>query len=280
MHNFELTHSRFDPTYCLAPGLFRSLQKGEKTQLDIVYEFSANKRFEFNGPELLGAVDLRVLQGLIALAGPSSKDLPPEPSTTTGKNLRAALALTEGALEMNALVVKLSYGALAREVGYANARDTKPIRRSIERLAQVSVCASDGQKKQGYRLIACDISSGSLHVALSPGISQAITNRGRHARIELGEVRGLKSDPARLVHHRLCGWIDQGKSQKVSLDTLCSYVRPDEASPQTQKKRRQTLRNIFPELFAVGWKMREYAKDRFEILRPSCVRGELSTSCL
>lgn len=51
----------------------------------------------------------------------------------------------------------------------------------------------------------------------------------------MAEVRVLQTDPARLMHQRLCGWIDPGKSGRVELDTLCGYVWPDEANAEAMK---------------------------------------------
>ena len=87
MHKLELTHARHDPIHCLAPGLFRSLQKGERkrAKLDVVYDFGDGRRVEFSGPEPLGADDLRVLQGLVATAGPTGQVLSSQPQTEMGR---------------------------------------------------------------------------------------------------------------------------------------------------------------------------------------------------
>ncbi|MCI4078495.1 replication protein C, partial [Klebsiella pneumoniae] len=49
----DLTHARHDPAHCLAPGLFRSLKRGERKRgkLDVVYDYGDGKRIEFSGPE-------------------------------------------------------------------------------------------------------------------------------------------------------------------------------------------------------------------------------------
>ncbi|WP_434057944.1 replication protein C, IncQ-type [Acinetobacter pseudolwoffii] len=60
------------------------------------------------------------------------------------------------------------------------------------------------------------------------------------------EVRALDSETARLLHQRLCGWIDPGKTGKASIDTLCGYVWPSEASGSTMRKRRQRVREALP----------------------------------
>jgi hypothetical protein len=269
----ELTHARHDPAHCLAPGLFRSLKKGDRKRLklDVAYDFGDGQRIEFSGPEPLGADDLRILQGLIAMAGPGGLVLSPEPKTEAGQQLRLFLEPKWEAVQQDALVVKGSYGALAREIGYANPDDTRPIRECIERLWKVSIIAQKGRKRQGYRLLseyASDDATGALHVALNPRIAQAIMGDRPHARIELAEVRQLGTDPARLMHQRLCGWIDPGKSGKAELDTLCAYVWPDDASAEAMKKRRQAIRKALAELAGVGWTVDEYAKAKFEIRRP------------
>ena len=73
----------------------------------------------------------------------------------------------------------------------------------------------------------------------------------------MAEVRALQTDPARLIHQRLCGWIDPGKAGRAELDTLCGYVWPDEANAEAMKKRRQKARKALAELAAVGWKVSE-----------------------
>ncbi|MDK4641396.1 replication protein C, IncQ-type, partial [Kingella kingae] len=71
---------------------------------------------------------------LVAMAGPSGLVLSPEPKTEGGQQLRLFLEPKWEAVEADAMVVKGSYRALAREIGYANIEDSKPIRDCIERL--------------------------------------------------------------------------------------------------------------------------------------------------
>jgi len=107
-----------------------------------------------------------------------------------------------------------------------------------------------------------------LFIALNPRIAEAVLGRRPHARIEMTEVRKLETDPARLMHQRLSGWIDPGKSGKAEINTLCDYVWPDVANDEAMKKRRQAARKALAELVAVGWVVSEYAKGKFEISRP------------
>lgn len=273
VNKHDLTHARHDPAHCLAPGLFRSLKRGERkrNKLDVVYDYGDGKSIEFSGPEPLGADDLRILQGLVAMAGPGGLVLSPEPQTKGGQQLRLFLEPKWEAVQQDAMVVKGSYRALAREIGYANPDDTKPVRDCIERLWKVSIIAQNGRKRQGFRLLseyASDEQEGKLYVALNPLIARAVMGGGQHVRISMDEVRALQTDPARLLHQRLCGWIDPGKSGRAELDTLCGYVWPDVANHEAMKKRRQTARKALAELAGVGWKLDEYVKGKWRIERP------------
>lgn len=275
MSMYDLTHARHDPAHCLAPGLFRSLQRGERrrSKLDVIYDYGDGKRVEFSGPEPLGADDMRILQGLVAMAGPNGMILSPTPQTEPGQQLRLFLEPKWDALQEDALVVKGSYRALAREIGYANPDDTTLIRDCIERLWKISIIVQNGSKRQGFRVLsgyASDSNAGHIYVALNPLIAAAVAGGGKHVRIDMAEVRALQSAPARLVHQRLCGWIDHNSAARLELDTVCSYIWPDApANPNTLKKRRQTARKALAELTnLLGWRVEEYAKGKFEIQRP------------
>ncbi|MDF4280622.1 replication protein C, IncQ-type, partial [Vibrio parahaemolyticus] len=112
----SLSHVRHDPAHCLAPGLFRALKRGERKRgkLDVTYDYGDGKRIEFSGPEPLGADDLRILQGLVAMAGPNGLVLGPEPKTEGGRQLRLFLEPKWEAVTADAMVVKGSYRALAQ----------------------------------------------------------------------------------------------------------------------------------------------------------------------
>lgn len=153
-NKYSLSHVRHDPAHCLAPGLFRALKRGERkrSKLDVTYDYGDGKRIEFKGPEPLGADDLRILQGLVAMAGPNGLVLSPEPKTEGGQQLRLFLEPKWEAVTADAMVVKGSYRALAREIGYAEdgGSQFKAIRECIERLWTVSIIAQNGRKRQGF----------------------------------------------------------------------------------------------------------------------------------
>lgn len=279
---FKLTHARHDPAHCLAPGLFRSLRKGERktSKLDVKFTHGADS-IRFWGPEPLGAEDLRVLQGLVAMAATSGESgrgimLQPEAESEAGKCLRESLHLKDDALQKEGMVAQGSYRQLAQEIGYADADGGsrfKAIRESIERLWAVSVIVERNGRRQGFRILsdyASDAATGNkLLVALNPRLAEAIIGDRRYTRIDMNEVRALKTDPARLIHQRLCGWIDPGKSGKIETDNLAAYAWPDACEAETMKKRRQAVKKALTELVGLHWKVEEYAQGKWLIARPA-----------
>lgn len=278
---YDLTHARHEPGHVLAPGLFRSLGRGDRKsqKLDVTYTHGADQ-LEFRGFEPLGADDMRVLQGLVAMAGPEGILLKDEERTSQNEiQLLLDLftppeAIVQAGKQPSAMVVKDSFRRLAREIGMTAGGDTiKRIRTCIERLVGVTVFIQSGSRRTSTRLLsgyASDDATGELYVALNPRLTAAILAERQHVRIEMTEARGLKSDPARLLHQRLSGWIDPGKTGRVSLDRLCEYVWHDPApTPGSHRKRRSTLRKALAELRSVGWRVSEGNEGICEIKRPN-----------
>ncbi len=270
--NFNLTHARHDPATCLAPGLFRSLKRGDrkKLKLDITYQHGDDS-LRFIGFEPLGADDMRLLQGLVALAGPNGIVLSAEPKTAVGLQLRLLLDPQFDAAEKDVRVVKSTISNLLSETGIGNCGDNiKGIIASLTRMSNVSVVVLKGSRQAVFHLLSyvLDSEDGKLLVALNPRVTQAVLGDRSFTCISMGEVRSISSDPARLIHQRLCGWISPGKSGKAEIDTLCCYVWPDTANDEAMKKRRQTARKAIVELVTIGWTASEYAKGKWEIGRP------------
>lgn len=269
---YDLTHARHDPAHCLAPGLFRSLKRGErkKTKLDITYEYGQNESMRFIGFEPLGADDMRLLQGIVAFSGPNGVMLTPKTKSDIGRQLRMFLDPKFEALEQDALVVRESLTKMLHEIGLTDGMENiKALKASLIRMSNVTVIVKSGTKQASYHLMshAFDESDGRLFVALNPRITEAVLGQRKFAMINISEVRKIKSDPARLIHQRLSGWIDPGKKAKIEIDTLCGYVWPDQATENTFKKRKATVRKALSEINDTGWKITEYSRGKFEIHR-------------
>lgn len=267
----KTTHARHDSAHCLAPGLFRSLKKGDriKHKLHVVYKFGKNELIEFKGPEPLGAEDLVVFQGLVAMAGADKKVLTPKHTSPKALALRERLELKWDAVDANTLIVNSSFRKLAREIGYDpdSGGDMKTILKCLERIWTVSIIVQSGSVRLGYRMLSfygSDSKTGKLAVALNCRVAVAIFGNMPYSRIDMDEVRKLKSDPARILHQRLCAIISAGNTRKILPDTLISYIWPNEANASTQRWRKMTLKKALAEIAATGsWNI----KDGYQITR-------------
>lgn len=269
----DLTHARHDPAHCLAPGLFRSLKRGERkhSKLDVTYTFGKDESMRFVGFEPLGADDMRLLQGIVALCGPNGILLTAEPTSETGRQLRLFLDPRFEAIQQDGLVVRESLTKLLSETGMTDSgNNIKALKASLLRMSSVTVLVTKGRRQAAFHLMshAFDKVDGRLWVALNPRIADAVLGHRPYARIDMAEVRAIQTDPARLMHQRLCGWIDPGKSGRVQLDTLCGYAWPSEVNSNAMKRRRGIARKALAELSAMGWAVSEYAKGKLEIKRP------------
>lgn len=276
---FNLKFAHHDPSHCLTSGLFRALKRGDrkKLKLDVTYKVGEDKSVRFWGPEPLGVDDMRILQAIIALAGINGLILEPEPKSKLGTQLRLDLDLKFQALKENGIVAQSSFYELLNEIGQdTGGKNIRLAKESLRRLYAVTILVKDGAKEMGYRLLSrymSDEEDYSLYVALNPLIFKAITGGGKFTYINMDEVRALsKSDTAALLHQRLCAWVDSGKAGKVSLDTLVSYAYYDEQHVEVSKysvsMRRKRVRNALEELELMGWKVTQYARNKYEIARP------------
>ena len=191
---FDLTHARHDPMHCLVPGLFRSLKRGErkKLKLDVTYHYAENEQARFVGFEPLGADDMRLLQGLVALGGPKGIILTPEPTADLPKQLRLFLEPKFDAVGQDALVVRESITSLLGEIGLTDGGDNiRAIKASLLRMANVTVVVTKGSRQRSFHLMsyAFDEEDGRLFVALNPQIAEAILGRRPYTRIETEQVK-------------------------------------------------------------------------------------------
>lgn len=262
--------AKHDPAHCLCPGLFTSCSKGKRPKLDIEYQHG-DDIIKFWGPDQLGVDDLLVLQGLISLAGRDETGLirlGPEPVTPAGQIIRAKLEATGEAAKQNAIVVKCAYRTFFDEVGLVGGgNQIKLLKACLMRLYAVSIFFIQ-RKNTSHRLLSeYESDDAGLYIALNPMIATAIGG-GRYISINMQEVRSIKTDPTRLLHQRLCGYVRPGESIYITLNTLVAYVYPvASANTTTTKKRRAAIRAALRELAGLGWPIVENF-DKFKIGRP------------
>lgn len=281
----NLSHARIDRAHALAPGLFRSLGPGDRKRLklDITYDYGDGERLEFRGFEPLGVLDMRVFQGLVAMAGPDGKRLRNSATASDeGKRLLALLyepaddEIKQAVIKPTSIVINDSLRRLAREIGVdEGGNGIRLIRNSIERLFSVTIFVQSGKRRIGSRLLsiyASDEDTGGLRVAFNPRPAEAIIG-SQHARIDLIEARALQSDPARLIHQRLSAFIDPGKSREVSAERLAGYVWPDAAdTPRTARSRITKERKAVDEIrLSAGWNITKSGPDKWRFIRPRLI---------
>ena len=135
-------------------------------------------------------------------------------------------------------------------------------------------------RRIGCRLLAdyaSDEHSETIYVALNPLLTEVILGPAelhRFTLIEMGEVRQIKSDATRIIHQRLCAWIDPGKTRSVKIDTLIGYCYPGAdgnylraEKDSTERMRRVAVRKAMAELSTLGWEVGEKA-GVFSVGRP------------
>lgn len=275
-----LTQARQDAVLVHARGLFRSIGKcaREVEELEIPYKGKGKSKgmsVQFVCREPLGADDLTVLLGLNALAAALRELLKPNSESPTDRELRRRLELKFDAEDADTLVVRSSFRELAREVGYGDSRNMQPIQRSIERLSSVTIHTEAKGKQESSRLLAdCSSSckSGGLVVALNPRISRAILGeRGtQYIKYYMDEVRALKNPISKLIYYYLCGVVNLGYKQIVSMDKIMSYAWPMSSNvASTEKSRRYAIKEALEDLCNfIGWRVERLSGNRYSIARP------------
>lgn len=263
--------AKMAPAICHAPGLFVSRDKNAPEQLMKLNYVVGPLLYRFVGPQL-GPVELRVLQGLVALSAMQNFG---EETGARDESLDEVQALLSRSAQ-----VRTSYNQLAQAIGYQadSGSAHAGIRKALEQLFAVAVFISRADElgakdmAAGHLLTRLQSSEArnAIDVALCPILAAAaLGGRGEYLRINLDEVRRLKSDPARLLHRRL-HYINAGqKPRNVRLDTLAGYIWPVEANASTHRKRRERVGKAVSELeYRLGWTVKKTA-DGYLIGRPA-----------
>jgi hypothetical protein len=255
----RITQVKHDPAHCLAPGLFQSLNRGDRKgrNLNITYSYNKTQSLRFVGFSPLGAEELRLLQGIVALAGFSKSVLHLDAPKTDGeKQLALLIDPKHEALKEYSLVIRTSLQRLMYEIGYRTdgGEKRKDIKESLLRLSNVTVRITNGKDEQTYNLLGYyhDQESGNMVIGINPRITKAIMGNTGYTHIDMREVRALSSDAARLLHQRLSAVVNPGGQQNFLVDTLVSYIWPEITTGSTLRWRRLTLRKALAELEATG----------------------------
>ncbi len=283
-----LKYAKVPSSFVHPAGLFVSLPKGEraKQKLDVTYA-AGGLEYRFWGPEPLDSLDLRVLQGLVALGTNSLRET--RRMLRDGRALEPEITVSGDALldrvffasTTRTIAVRLRISSFVESLGYAKGGSMgRLVRESITRLSAVSVVIQGPDFETSYRLISGytrDKNSQEMIVGLNPTLTVAVFARSNYLGVSLDEARQLK-DVALILHWRL-HFINQGQEKRVGMRTLCDYVYPLSKEPvaaSTMRRRHHTIRQALGELRGVGWSVLEEKSGMFTIFRPS-LRGRTGT---
>ncbi len=249
-------------------------------RLDVTQDMGNGLKVRYLGPFPLTAFDLRLLQGLVALAGPRGR-MVNDPVVTGDAKQRLALleAATPNVMVPvdtgETLYIHESYARVAAEIGMRAQKSATAegghyggyyattIRASLERMFATSILVDNNGERAGFRLIsklATSARRNELWVLLNPRLSAAIAG-GPHARIDMDEVRALQSDAARLIHQRLCTLVFPGETRPFQLSTMIEWIYVgEEVSDRAMRKRLSTVRGAMEEIASLGWTCQFKAK--------------------
>lgn len=267
---------------------------GDASRLDVTQVLKDGTKIRYLGPYPLTALDLRVLQGLTALAGVRGRKVGNGENGSEAERRQLMAAATAGAgndaMHNESLYLHETFARLAVEIGMlpegattrTNGRYAgtyaRSIRASLDRLFATSVFIDRDGEKAGFHLIskiAMSSRRGELWVLLNPSLSAAILG-GPHVRIEMSEVRSLRSDAARLIHQRLCALLFPGERRTFQLQTILKWLYAAGAvSERGERKRAASIEGAISELAALGWAVetRAGAERALVVARPERADG-------
>lgn len=249
-----LEFAKVAPAICHVPDLFVSRSKGAPDQLMKVTHQMGALLYRFIGPQL-GPAELRVLYGLVAMS--ALQNAPVASAEDCDSLDKVEVLLSRSAS------VKTTYNHLAEAIGYqADSGSAQvAIRKALERLFAVAVFVSPADEAGAKDVAAGHLltqlksreAGKTIAVGLCPILAAAVFGgRGEYLRVELDEIRRIKSDPALLLHRRL-HYLNPGKKARVvHLDTLVGYVWSEEATANTHCKRRKRVKEAVQELGGPG----------------------------
>lgn len=140
--------------------------------------------------------------------------------------------------------LELSLTTMLDLLGWANNHTYREkLRESLEALSSVELIIKDetNQAQDRYKLMSHKHNTGPSHkyrrtkILLNPRQSQILYSgqadseeREQYVKIHLKETSLLTNQIQRILHLRLCQWIDPGKERSVSFEKLISYVTPED----------------------------------------------------
>lgn len=264
------TYAHVNPAHCLVRGLFAKRKDGERPKIDLHAEY-AGVHIHFVGANALGALDLRVLAAIVALAGRDGVE------ANTDTPVAQPLMVAAQNADMSPLpgdsvtrYIHVSRRALAREIGRVETGGAVDcIFGSIERMADITLHCRTQEWKWSSRLLSyiCRRAGDEITIVINPRLAAAVACGGQYTHLDMSALRAL-SDVGVLLYHRLVSFVDRGTARTVGLRILVGYVWTDPATPNVIWKRRAKVRVAMRAIGALpGWSVQLREGDLFSIAR-------------
>ncbi len=250
----DLTIAMLDPLLSGGLNLFRALPKAVTKYPNLPIVTLGPFAFGKSGlvvsatcPRPLTGADLQVLQMLVSAGAVQRLKVVAGGARSYLEDDRELLEAMHGASHTRFPLhskVELSLTNMLDLLAWANNHAYREkLRESLEALSSVEVIIDDNTKKEQdrYKLISHKHDLGPSHkyrktkILLNPRQTQILYSgqpsseeREQYVKIHLKETNLLTNQIQRILHLRLCQWIDPGKERSVSFERLISYVTPDD----------------------------------------------------
>lgn len=293
--------ARLHPALGLASGLFVSKARAPRAASGVpdvlATQTMGDLSYVFTGIAPLGSDDLRVMQAVHLLASQPANLLEintAAPRSALAQTLVASLGPVIAPGEPGfAKMLTGSVAAIAEAGGYAQTAggSREGVSGSLTRLAaiRVSCLRADKEVSSSQLLALADLDpeadgfgapTDTLAIALAPSLSTPLlaNGGGRYVHLEQSDILTLGEDTehgarTRLLHLRLCGYIDPGKTKAVSAATLAEYAFGQPASKDTLRRQLGDIRKATPLLGRLGWTVaadgRRGGRQVFTLTRPA-----------
>lgn len=246
--------------------LFRPLPRKGRTEarkrMFEVETVHGGRKLRVVGPYTLGADDLSVLLGVLALAGLLGKTIEASASEASRVAIVDGLESKGEVVEALHVNVRTTLYALCHEAGLATNGDTYArVSEALWRMAAMSYAdlgpvgrnARSMRVSGSQRLLSArtDEATGEVVVVVNARFA-AVLLGAQFIRVDLGESRNL-GEMARLLHLRLSVMVRQGKALTVTTDQLCAWVYGGPSTSDREgRRRREEVRQGMTELGTVG----------------------------
>lgn len=293
--------ARIPPALALASGLFVSRSRAQSrlgSTISCLATFNAAEgRYGFHGTSQLGSDDLRVVQAIFVLASQPDPQIAlaiRAPTGALGQQLANGLnADSDMTVTPRAKIITTAIQRLAEMAGYTSVAggSRTSVVEALERLAQIRVsCTTKSGSNLTTNLIAKSVLNSAqddigepldtLAIAIAPVFSEALLSNqaSRFVRIGADEIQTLgrmkaNGARARVLHMRLCGFIDPGKTRQVSVEKLACYLYGETSDVNTRRRQCADVRRTVPCLEGIGWTVkgdaRQGGKALYRITRPA-----------